>query len=75
MLSRDEQNEVAGRPSGGIAAFGWGLAAGIAAATGALIDRKTVVQAKVGQGHSIKHRALDMRPAPVLAHAVDRAIG
>ena len=25
MLSRDEQNEVAGRPSGRIAAFGWGL--------------------------------------------------
>ena len=60
MLSRDEQNEVARRPSGRIPAFAWGLAAGIAAAAGLLIGRKAVTQANVGQGHSIKHRALDM---------------
>lgn len=42
------------------AAFGWGLAAGIAAATGTLIGRKAVMQARVGRGHSLKHRALDL---------------
>ena len=41
-------------------AFGWGLAAGIGAAMGVLVGRKALVQAKVGRGHSMKHRALDL---------------
>ena len=60
MPSRDERNEVAPPPAGRIAGIGWGLAAGLAAATGALIGRKAIVQARVGHGHSLKHRALDM---------------
>ena len=46
------------RPS--TSAFGWGLVAGIVAATGTLIGRKAVMQARVGRGHSLKHRALDL---------------
>jgi Protein of unknown function (DUF1264) len=41
-------------------AFGWGVAAGIGAAMGALVGRKALMQASVGKGHSIKHRALDL---------------
>lgn len=39
--------------------FGWGVATGIAAAAGALLGRKALAQAKVGHGHTVKHRALD----------------
>jgi hypothetical protein len=40
--------------------FAWGLAAGVAVAAGALLGRKVAAQAKVGHGHSLKHRALDL---------------
>jgi hypothetical protein len=40
--------------------FAWGLAAGLSAAAGMLLGRKAVAQAKVGQGHPLKHRALDL---------------
>jgi hypothetical protein len=44
-------------------AFAWGLAAGVAVAAGALLGRKVAAQAKVGHGHSLKHRTLDLAAA------------
>lgn len=46
--------------SPGASLFAWGLAAGLSAAAGMLLGRKAVAQAKVGQGHPLKHRALDL---------------
>lgn len=40
--------------------FGLGVAAGLTAAAGLLLGRKAAAQAKVGHGHSLKHRALDL---------------
>jgi hypothetical protein len=37
-----------------------GFAAGLAAAAGLVLGRKAAVTAKVGHGHSLKHRMLDM---------------
>ena len=45
-----------GRP----ASIGWGVAAGAAAAFGVLLGRKAAAIASTGQGHSLKHRALDL---------------
>lgn len=44
---------------GRVGAIGLGLAAGLAAAAGALLSRKMLTAAKVGAGHSLKHRVLD----------------
>jgi uncharacterized protein DUF1264 len=41
-------------------AIGVGAAAGIAAAGGAILGRKAATNAKVGQGHPFRHRALDL---------------
>lgn len=41
-------------------AFGWGVATGLVAALGALGGRQAMAQARVGHGHSLKHRALDL---------------
>jgi hypothetical protein len=65
MTSSETRNELAGAGGNNVAsprgiAFGWGLAAGIGAAMGALVGRKALMQASVGKGHSIKHRALDL---------------
>src|SRR3954447_2647078 len=65
MTSSETRNELAGAggnnvPSPRGIACGWGLAAGIGAAMGALVGRKALMQASVGKGHSIKHRALDL---------------
>jgi hypothetical protein len=43
--------------------FGWGLASGIAALAGALAARRGFAQARVGHGHTMKHRALDFAAA------------
>jgi Protein of unknown function (DUF1264) len=59
MRDSDERSSLVPQRSH-TTAFGWGLAAGIAAATGTLIGRKAVMQARVGRGHSLKHRALDL---------------
>ena len=65
MTFSDTRNEPARAGSNTVGcrrnlAFGWGLAAGIGAAMGVLVGRKALVQAKVGRGHSMKHRALDL---------------
>lgn len=44
----------------GAATFAWGLAAGIAATAFAGLLRKATVQSRVGHGHPLKHRALDL---------------
>jgi Protein of unknown function (DUF1264) len=46
---------AAGRGSAGI-----GFAAGVTAAAGLLLGRKLFANLKVGRGHSVKHRVLDM---------------
>jgi hypothetical protein len=43
---------------------GIGFAAGVATAGGVILGRKVVTTAKIGKGHPLKHRVLDMRPAP-----------
>jgi hypothetical protein len=45
---------------GRTASFGIGVAAGAVAAASVVFGRKAVTQAKVGRGHSLKHRVLDM---------------
>ena len=45
---------------GRTASFGMGVAAGAVAAAGVVVGRKAVTQAKVGQGHPLKHRVLDI---------------
>jgi Protein of unknown function (DUF1264) len=65
MTPSDIRNELANARGNNVASrrgltFAWGLAAGIGAAMGALVGRKAVMQASVGKGHSIKHRALDL---------------
>jgi hypothetical protein len=42
---------------------GIGFAAGIAAAAGVMLGRKAAVTAKIGQGHPLKHRVLDVAAA------------
>jgi len=39
---------------------GIGVAAGVAAAAGVMFGRKAVTTAKIGQGHPLKHRVLDV---------------
>jgi len=69
MLSSMKSSEIRNEPAGagGInvgsrrgLAFGWGLAAGIGTVMGALVGRKALMQASVGKGRSVKHRALDL---------------
>ena len=65
MKSSEIRNELASAGGNNVGsrrglALGWGLAAGIGAAIGALVGRKALMQASVGKGHSIKHRALDL---------------
>ncbi|HJU15783.1 MAG TPA: OBAP family protein [Stellaceae bacterium] len=60
MTSSHPQTDPQRSDGSFLGSFGWGLAAGIAIAAGALVGRKATVQAKVGQGHSLKHRALDL---------------
>jgi hypothetical protein len=43
--------------------FAWGIFAGLVAAGASWIGRKTVIQASIGHGHSLKHRALDLSAA------------
>ncbi|MCE3554396.1 OBAP family protein [Pseudonocardia sp. RS11V-5] len=45
---------------GAAGSVGAGVAAGVAAAAGVLLGRKVAVAAKVGAGHPLKHRALDL---------------
>jgi hypothetical protein len=40
--------------------IGVGVAAGVATAVGVLFGRRAAVQAKVGKGHPLKHRVLDL---------------
>jgi Protein of unknown function (DUF1264) len=65
MTSSEIWNEHAEAPGKDIdsrrgIAFGWGLAAGFGAAMGALVVRKALMQASVAQGHTMKHRTLDL---------------
>lgn len=49
-----------------------GIAAGVVTATGLLIGRKVVMTAKVGKGHPLKHRLLDLASAVMQPkHPVD----
>ena len=57
FASRNRCPQCGGRHTG--MSFGRGLATGLAAAAGVLAVRKAAAQAKVGRGHSPKHRALD----------------
>jgi hypothetical protein len=41
-------------------AFGIGIVAGVTAAAGVMLGRKAVTTAKVGRGHPLKHRVLDL---------------
>ncbi|WP_254399496.1 hypothetical protein [Streptomyces sp. AC602_WCS936] len=52
-----------GSGRGQAAAVGIGAAAGVTAAVGLLLGRKAATIGKVGKGHPLKHRALDLRPA------------
>ncbi len=45
--------------------FGVGVATGAAAAFAALVGRKVLTAAKVGKGHPLKHRLLDLASAAV----------
>ncbi|MBA8824228.1 hypothetical protein FHX42_001557 [Saccharopolyspora lacisalsi] len=47
-----------GRSSAG--AIGIGVAAGVVAAVGMMFGRKAATTAKIGEGHPLKHRALDL---------------
>lgn len=60
MLSthRKTRSHFSGRGLAGSA--GIGVAAGVAAAIGVLFSRKAVATAKIGEGHPLKHRVLDM---------------
>ncbi|KOG91855.1 hypothetical protein ADK38_00880 [Streptomyces varsoviensis] len=49
----------------GAGPVGIGVAAGLAAAAGALLGRKAVTVSKVGKGHPLKHRALDLAAGTV----------
>jgi hypothetical protein len=65
MTFSDTRNEPARAGSNTVGcrrglAYRRGVAAGIGAAMGVLAGRKALVQAKVGRGHSMKHRALDL---------------
>ncbi|MBV8523334.1 MAG: OBAP family protein [Acetobacteraceae bacterium] len=50
-----------------LSSIGIGIAAGLAAAASLIVSRKAVAALKVGQGHSVKHRALDMA-ASIVQH-------
>ena len=50
-----------------IGSIGAGIAAGFAAAAGLILSRKAIATASVGEGHSLKHRALDLA-ASVVQH-------
>jgi hypothetical protein len=64
-LREDSCDTCSGRhPTG---SFGWGMIAGVAAALGIAVGRRAAAQAKVGHGHSLKHRTLDLA-ASVMQH-------
>lgn len=46
-----------------VSSFGRGVAAGITAAAGLMLGRKAATTAKIGKGHPVKHRALDIASA------------
>ena len=43
-----------------LGSMGIGIAAGVVAAAGVLLGRKAITTASIGQGHSLKHRVLDV---------------
>jgi hypothetical protein len=43
-----------------VASLGIGVGTGIAAAVGVMVGRKAATTAKIGEGHPLKHRALDL---------------
>ena len=63
MIRFPGQNRFLAKPCSACAAPGRpsaaGMAAGVAAAVAYTIGRKAAAQAQVGEGHSLKHRALD----------------
>jgi hypothetical protein len=52
------RSQPAGRRLAG--SIGAGVAAGMTAAAGLMLGRKAVATARIGQGHSLKHRVLDV---------------
>ena len=60
MAPRHDKPCSHGSDRGRAGTLGLGVAAGIATAAGLLFGRKVAVTAKVGKGHPLKHRALDM---------------
>lgn len=48
---------------GGVGAVATGVAAGVVTAAGLLVGRKALTAAKVGKGHPLKHRLLDVASA------------
>ncbi len=60
MPRRHDRSCSHGSDRGRAGTLGLGVAAGMATAAGLLFGRKVAVTAKVGKGHPLKHRALDM---------------
>jgi hypothetical protein len=60
MLSRHDKSRSYGSAPGVARATGIGVAAGVAAAVGVMFGRKAVATAKIGKGHPLRHRVLDV---------------
>jgi Protein of unknown function (DUF1264) len=60
-LQRYATSSRGGQPARRLAgSIGIGVAAGIVTAAGVMLGRKTVTTARVGKGHPLKHRVLDL---------------
>jgi hypothetical protein len=60
MTSPDEAACQSCQGRGRLGSIGLGVAAGLAAATGLLLGRKVTSSARIGRGHPLKHRVLDL---------------
>ncbi len=56
----NQQTRLDGGQPTNLKAIGVGIAAGVATAGAILLGRKSIAAAGLGQGHSLKHRALDL---------------
>lgn len=60
MAARHHESRSHCSGRGLAAAIGTGVAGGVAAAVALMFGRKAATTSKIGQGHSLKHRALDL---------------
>ena len=65
MLSTHDKSRSHRSGRGLAGSIGIGVAAGVAAAAGVMFGRKAVTTAKIGQGHPLKHRLLDVAAGAV----------